>query len=292
MTTTTHPPRAGERTRPRADRRAAHRERQASADATFTAEFGQYRLRQILAIWAAAALPMGAMLWFVMPVLVVPRADFPGLVYLLLATGGLVWQGVVAFVVLRHEVRPFTWAALRRRLWLHRPTSPRTGRGSWWLLAWTFPVALALLAYDDLEPLRPLQDAFLRLFPALEAPEHALIENLADPRTVGQWWLLGVLAVLLVFNYLLGEELIFRGILLPKMRGVFGRWDVVANGVLFATYHLHLIWTLPLTLARDWVYAALMRRYRSSWMSTLLHAYDGVFLAVLFPLVIAGVVTS
>jgi membrane protease YdiL (CAAX protease family) len=29
---------------------------------------------------------------------------------------------------------------------------------------------------------------------------------------VGQWWLLGVVVVLIVFNYLVGEELIFRGI--------------------------------------------------------------------------------
>lgn len=287
--TTTHPTPAPPA---RADARAAHRARQAAADAAFTAEFGQYSLAQVLGLWAAAALPMGALLWFLMPAVVVPRSDFPALAYLLLATAGLVWQGLVAFVVLRREVRPFTWAALRRRLWLHRPTSPRTGRGTWWLLALTLPVALVMLAYDDLEPLRPLQDAFVRLLPGIDQPAYTDLASLAEPRVVGQWWLLAVLAVLLLFNYLLGEELIFRGILLPKMRGVFGRWDVVANGVLFATYHLHILWALPVTIVRDWVYAGLMRRYRSSWMSTLLHAYDGLFLVVLFPLAIAGAVQA
>ena len=51
--------------------------------------------------------------------------------------------------------------------------------------------------------------------------------------------------------------MLFRGVLLPKMRGVFGKWDWVANSVLFGPYHMHvplrivhtaigaLAWTLP-----------------------------------------------
>lgn len=59
------------------------------------------------------------------------------------------------------------------------------------------------------------------------------------PELVGAWWLLPIAIVLCLFNYLLGEELLFRGILLPRMRGVFGWWDWAANAVLFALYHLH-----------------------------------------------------
>lgn len=29
---------------------------------------------------------------------------------------------------------------------------------------------------------------------------------------------------------------------MPKMNGVFGKWDWVANGVLMATYHWHQPW--------------------------------------------------
>jgi membrane protease YdiL (CAAX protease family) len=77
--------------------------------------------------------------------------------------------------------------------------------------------------------------ALVRALPSLEAPEFGLIENLAVPEVVGQWWLMGVRAALIVDNYLVGEELIFRGILLPKTRGVFGRWRV------------------PVMLVTDWV---------------------------------------
>jgi hypothetical protein len=38
------------------------------------------------------------------------------------------------------------------------------------------------------------------------------------------------------------------GFLLPRMNGTFGRADWVANGILFAAYHLHVPWTIPINL--------------------------------------------
>src|SRR3712207_8637103 len=37
------------------------------------------------------------------------------------------------------------------------------------------------------------------------------------------WGWFAVIVVQLVFNSVLGEDLLFRGLLLPRMRGVFGR---------------------------------------------------------------------
>ena len=60
----------------------------------------------------------------------------------------------------------------------------------------------------------------------------------------------GLILVMFLFNTVLGEELLFRGYLLPRMNGAFGRGDWVANGLLFAGYHLHVPWVMPGTLAR------------------------------------------
>ena len=54
---------------------------------------------------------------------------------------------------------------------------------------------------------------------------------------------------------MLGEELLFRGLLLPRMHGAFGRWDWLANGVLFAVYHLHVPWAIPATLLDTFILA-------------------------------------
>jgi membrane protease YdiL (CAAX protease family) len=48
----------------------------------------------------------------------------------------------------------------------------------------------------------------------------------------------------LVFN-ILGEELYYRGYLLPRMRGIFGKLDWVANGVLFTLKHIYQRWLYP-----------------------------------------------
>jgi membrane protease YdiL (CAAX protease family) len=64
---------------------------------------------------------------------------------------------------------------------------------------------------------------------------------------------------MLVFNTVLGEELLFRGFLLPRMNGAFGRGDWLANGVLFAAYHLHMPWSMLAPLAD----ALVMRTRRS-----------------------------
>lgn len=48
----------------------------------------------------------------------------------------------------------------------------------------------------------------------------------------------------LVFN-IFGEEIYYRGYLLPRMRGVFGKWDWVANGVLFTLKHIYQRWLYP-----------------------------------------------
>ena len=48
----------------------------------------------------------------------------------------------------------------------------------------------------------------------------------------------------LVFN-IFGEEIYYRGYLLPRMQGVFGRWSWAANGVLFTLKHVYQRWMYP-----------------------------------------------
>jgi membrane protease YdiL (CAAX protease family) len=93
---------------------------------------------------------------------------------------------------------------------------------------------------------------------------------------------------LAVFNTVLGEELLFRGLLLPRMRGVFGRWDWVANGVLFALYHLHVPWAIPTALVDTVALAYPARRFRSAWLGIIVHsAQSVVFIAVVLAVVLA-----
>jgi len=96
----------------------------------------------------------------------------------------------------------------------------------------------------------------------------------------GNWVWFAILVVQFVFNTALGEELFFRGLLLPRM-GSFGRADWVANGVLFAFYHLHEPWVIPQTLLVDTFAEALpSRRYRSALIGIAVHSAQTVFFIV------------
>jgi len=252
-------------------------------------EARQYTLWQILEIWGSVALPMGLIHWVVMPILI-PRVNMePGFMYLILVTLGLVWQGVVAFMILRREVKPFTWENLKHRLWLFTPSNPSTRVPSKWLYLWTIPLVVLMQAYYRIGVMGWLSAFWVKALPFLAPPPYVVIQNLAGP-AVGQWWLLGVLAVMIVFNYLVGEELIFRGILLPKMNGVFGKWDWIANHILFVMYHLHKIADWPEFLLIDWIFPWATKRFKSYWVAVILHGAEALILIVLFPMAIMGLI--
>ena len=247
----------------------------------------QYSLAKILGIWAVVALPMGLLAWVIAPA-VIPRLPLhSGITYWLLIIVGMFWQFVVALVVLRRELGTLRWGDLRKRLWLNLPRDPRTGRARvrlfWWVvpcLMFSFTIGIVFASYLD----APVT----ALFPALQMPEHADISRLSDPQFVGQWWLLGVLLISWTFNYFLGEELLFRGVLLPKMRGAFGRWDWVANAVLFGLYHLHMPWSLPSNILVNLAYSWPARRFRSNWMAVIVHGVEGLIVLPIVLMVILG----
>jgi len=59
---------------------------------------------------------------------------------------------------------------------------------------------------------------------------------------VGAWGVLGLFDLFAIFNTFLGEELLFRSLLLPRMNKVFRKWDWAVNGIPFGLYHVHQPW--------------------------------------------------
>lgn len=222
-------------------------------------EIPQYRRRAILVVWAAAALPMAALAWLVAPA-VAERLTGEGYVPMVKAlsvclTVGLIWQFVLVVVLVAHEQRSLRWSTVREALWLRSPRSPRSGRigGRIWLVL--IPLVLAF--------------AMASLIPTFDAPDSRdlgsfLGSDAGQSFLSGNWSWFALTVVLWVFNTVLGEELLFRGLLLPRMNGAFGRGDWVANGVLFAAYHLHVPWQIPLILLDMFTLSYPTKRYQSA----------------------------
>ena len=97
----------------------------------------------------------------------------------------------------------------------------------------------------------------------------------------GNWGLFAVIVVMFVFNTVLGEELLFRGLLLPRMQAAFGRRDSIVNGLIFGAYHLHQPWSIPTNMLGGLLLAYPSRRFRSAWLGILIHSTQSVYLIAL-----------
>ena len=160
--------------------------------------------------------PMGLLAWVVAPWL----ADHLGgpspltRSLILCLTAGLVWQFVLVLIMLVPERRSPSWPGYRKALWLNGPPRKRQ-----WLLV---PVLAVALGIEEFVP---------QIHHAATRELSSFFDSHAGHVFMsGSWGWLAVLTTMFVFNTVLGEELLFRGLLLPRMNGVFGRKDWLANG--------------------------------------------------------------
>jgi uncharacterized protein len=236
----------------------------------------QYRRPKIFAVWAAAALPMAALAWVVAPALAeqLPGEDGVAMAQALslCLAGGLIWQFVLVAALVGREQGNLRWSTVREALWLRSPRRPRTGRvgGKLWLILIPLIVAFAVAGFVPSPP-----------FPAERDLGAFLGSNAGQNFLSGNWGFFALLLALWIFNTVLGEELLFRGFLLPRMNGAFGRGDWVANGVLFATYHLHMPWRIPGALLDMFTLAYPTKRYHSAWIGIAVHSAQSLFFAAI-----------
>ncbi|WP_172795252.1 CPBP family intramembrane glutamic endopeptidase [Polycladidibacter hongkongensis] len=248
----------------------------------------QYSLAKILGIWAIVSVPMPLLAFVLAPVLVPEDLVKQGLVIWLLLIGGMVWQWIVAMVLLWQEGALQSFAVFRQRIWLLAPRRCAGGKADLHLFWWLIPAFMVYAAAELSVIGQLLSDGFATLVPELAQLPQLDLRVLAVEENVGNWWLLLVAGLSFVFNYFLGEELLFRGVLLPRMRGVFGKWDWLANAVLFATYHLHRPLIIPATIIGGMAWSYPSRRFRSIWFAIIPHMLEGVFLVVAVGAVVAG----
>jgi hypothetical protein len=76
------------------------------------------------------------------------------------------------------------------------------------------------------------------------------------------------------------------------MGGVFGKYDWVANAVLFGLYDLHKPWMIVSLVVSSLAITWPARRFRSNWMAIVVHGYEGLPALVLVLAAILGLVTG
>lgn len=246
---------------------------------------------QILGLWAAAAVPKALLAWALAPALITWLQRPPALIFWILIVIGLAWQFGLSLWIVQREEGSLSWSTLCRRTWLNAPQDPRTGQtqaGSLWRLLPTLVMASGIVALGALITSMSTWILFLLRVPYLRyliLPTYTNVLELASPDFASQWWLLG----LAVVSWLFAEELLFRGILLPKMAGVFGQRDWVANAALYGLYSLHKPWMIPFRFLEGLLIARTSRRLTSNLIALGVRGLEGLGL---LGLVLIGVTSE
>jgi membrane protease YdiL (CAAX protease family) len=197
-------------------------------------------------------------------------ADFTAYMIALLIPLALMFAAALAAYHL--EGHPLTWAGFSDRYRLQK----MNGRD--WLLTLGGLVAAFLgiglmstasrgLIEAGLVPLPgyipPAIDPFLSM-------DLEVFRLLMGPGAVGNWGLVALLAALLFFN-IIGEELWWRGYILPRQELVHGRWTWVIHGGMWTLFHAFKYWDWLALLPVCLVIAYIAQHRQNTWPGIVIH---------------------
>lgn len=257
----------------------------------------QYSISKIILIWFLAVSPITFLGWIIGPIIasLLPVDDLlkVGVARTIVMLIGLFWLFILSMIIVYKEEGDLYWSTLKKRLWLQKPMDLKSGREGGRIWLWFIPFAIVLFLIETtFAEIQPFLDkiTFFKINPALDG-SRTLSNPAAQAKLLGAWWFFILFVVMLLFNTFLGEEFLFRGVLLPKMKGIFGKYDWVANGILFGIYHLAQPWSIPNAIVSSiFVFSLSAKKFRSTWMAIALHSVQSVIFSILILVIVLGLV--
>jgi membrane protease YdiL (CAAX protease family) len=94
---------------------------------------------------------------------------------------------------------------------------------------------------------------------------------LFDPLTKGRYWLLIVWFPYWILN-ILGEEFLWRGVMLPRQEIAFGKNAWVLHGFGWGIFHIAFGWQLLITLIPlIFIQSYIVQKTKNSWIGVIMH---------------------
>jgi len=92
-----------------------------------------------------------------------------------------------------------------------------------------------------------------------------------EPLTKGRYWLLLVWLPYWVLN-IMGEEILWRGVMLPRQELAFGKNAWLIHGLGWGIFHVAFGWQLMITLIPlIFVQSYIVQRTKNSWVGVIMH---------------------
>jgi len=108
-----------------------------------------------------------------------------------------------------------------------------------------------------------------------------------EPLTKGRYWLLAIWLPYWILN-ILGEEFIWRGVMLPRQEIAFGKYTWLIHGSGWLIFHLAFGWQLLITLIPlIFIQSFIVQKTKNSWIGVIMHGgLNGPsFIAICFGLI-------
>lgn len=198
---------------------------------------------------------------------------------------------IASVVAYRSEGRPLTWTGLKDRFRLNR----MTGRNWLWVLGGTIA---GFVAYY----LGSMPGSWLIEKGLMPLPEW--IPAWIDPRVTMSFverfnveagglrgnWLVFVLAATTFFFNIFGEEIWWRGYILPRQEVAFGKWTWLIHAVMWSViFHAWKYWDLVGLLPAHLVFVYVASRTKSTTVAILLHTFTNMSFPIFVLLGVIGV---
>jgi membrane protease YdiL (CAAX protease family) len=92
-----------------------------------------------------------------------------------------------------------------------------------------------------------------------------------EPLTKGRYWLLAVWFPFWTLN-ILGEELLWRGVMLPRQEIAFGKYAWLLHGSGWGLFHIAFGWQLLLTLIPLlYIQSYVVQKTKNTWTGVIMH---------------------
>lgn len=108
-----------------------------------------------------------------------------------------------------------------------------------------------------------------------------------EPLTKGRYWLLLIWFPYWILN-ILGEELLWRGVMLPRQEITFGKHAWLIHGLGWGLFHIAFGWQLLITLIPIiFILPYIVQKTKNSWVGVIIHGgLNGPsFIAICFGLI-------
>jgi membrane protease YdiL (CAAX protease family) len=168
---------------------------------------------------------------------------------------------IATILALRLEGYPLRWAPIKVRLRLKRMDST-----TW---KWTLPFLILYL----------LMGFLLNILAQFVYEKLGFWPPDADiPLTNVPY-----LFIVFIFN-IFGEELWWRGYILPRQELEHGKSAWIVNGLLWSLFHIFKWWAVPFTLLKQWMLPFVVQRTKNTTPAILIHFISnglGIFLSIM-----------